>query len=74
MTADLYGDFRDELVLSSTTPEGAQCITVVASTDPIEAMYISPDEVLDYRLWLSRNMGGGYKSQYYQPLKPPQAD
>jgi hypothetical protein len=73
MAADLYGDFRDELVLLTTTADGAQAITVVAATDPIEKVYTAPGEVLDYRLWLGRNMGGGYKSAYYQALMPPRA-
>ena len=33
MAADLYGDFRDELVLLITTEEGAKAIAVVTSTD-----------------------------------------
>ena len=74
MVADLYGDFRDELVLLSTTEEGAKTITVVTSTEPIDKMFISSDEVLDYRLWLSRNMGGGYRSVYYQQLMPPKTN
>ena len=69
MAADLCGDFRDELVLLSSSGDGAQSITVVTATDQLDTMYVSPDEVLDYRLWLGRNMGGGYKSQYYQPLQ-----
>jgi hypothetical protein len=71
MAADLCGDFRDELVLLITTDEGAKAIAVVTSTTQMSNMYISPGEVLDYRLWLGRNMGGGYKSQYYQPLIRP---
>jgi len=71
MCADLYGDFRDELVLLTKTGQDGQAVTVVTATEPIDRMYVSPGEVLDYRLWLGRNMGGGYKSQYYQPLKAP---
>ncbi len=68
MAADLCGDFRDELVLLTTGTDAAKTITVVTATDPIDKSYVAPCEVLDYRLWLSRNMGGGYLSQYYQPL------
>ncbi len=73
MTADLYGDFRDELVLSNTTEENGQTVTVVTSTAPIDKRFLSAGEVLDYRLWLGRNMGGGYKTIYCQALMPPTA-
>lgn len=71
MCADLCGDFRDELVVSSATAEGLQTISVVTSDEPVGKRYFAPSETLDYRLWLGRNMGGGYKSQYYQPLLAP---
>lgn len=74
MTADLYGDFRDELVLLTSDEGGAQTITVVTSTEPIDTMYISATETLDYRLWLGRNMGGGYGSAYQQQLLPAKTD
>ncbi len=69
MTADLYGDFRDELVLVEMDEKQNKFITVVPSTQPIQKRYISPTEKLDYRLWLARNMGGGYRSIYDQPLQ-----
>ncbi len=74
MTADLYGDFRDELVVSTTTPEGKRTISVVTAIHPISGKYVTPTERLDYRLWLARNMGGGYKSIYDCPLKAARAD
>jgi hypothetical protein len=74
MAADLYGDFRDELVLLTTTEEGSKAVTVVTATNYIDKMYVSPDEILDYRLWLGRNMGGGYRSVYYQELMAPFRD
>jgi rhamnogalacturonan endolyase len=70
MTADLYGDFRDELVLSVQTEDNGRAVTVVTSTAPISQRYLSACEVLDYRLWLGRNMGGGYKTTYCQELMP----
>jgi formylglycine-generating enzyme required for sulfatase activity len=69
MVADLYGDFRDELVVQKTGENGMPCILVLSSTESIDKRYISPAENLDYRLWLSRNMGGGYSSVYYQELE-----
>jgi formylglycine-generating enzyme required for sulfatase activity len=68
MVADLYGDFRDELVLWTTEADGRRSVTVVTATQPIEKRYVTPTERLDYRLWLGRNMGGGYRSIYDHPL------
>lgn len=61
-TADLYGDFRSELVLLCKTEDSKDAIKVVTSTEPINKKYIAPAETLDYKLWLSRNGGGGYFS------------
>jgi len=69
MTADLYGDFRDELVLVTDTDEGRKAILVVPATTPVDKRYISATEELDYRLWLARNMGGGYQSIYDRLLR-----
>jgi len=74
MTADLYGDFRDELVLSTTNPDGKRAISVVTAVHPISSRYVTATESLDYRLWLARNMGGGYRSVYDLPLKPARAE
>ncbi len=74
MVADLYGDFRDELVLLTTTDDGGASVTVVMSAEPINKMFVTPTEVLDYKLWLGRNMGGGYRSIYDQLLMQPKAD
>jgi rhamnogalacturonan endolyase len=71
MVADLCGDFRDELVLSTASPDGARTITVVTATNPIGHRYVTATESLDYRLWLGRNMGGGYRSIYDHPLVGP---
>jgi hypothetical protein len=69
MVADLYGDFRDELVLMTPTGSGGKAISVVTSPEPVDKKFISATEDLGYRLWLSRNMGGGYRSVYYRVLK-----
>jgi len=71
MTADLYGDFRDELVLSMTDENQKRYIAVWMSTQPLEKKFVTPNETLEYRLWLARNMGGGYRSVYDQPLSSP---
>jgi len=71
MVADLYGDFRDELVLSVTDEDGGKYIAVVAATHPTERRYVAATEDRDYRLWLARNMGGGYRSIYDRVLIKP---
>lgn len=68
-TADLYGDFRDELVLLTKTADGGSRITVVTAPTAIGKSFIAPSEDLYYRLWLARNMGGGYKSIYDTPYR-----
>ncbi|MBN2090003.1 SUMF1/EgtB/PvdO family nonheme iron enzyme [candidate division KSB1 bacterium] len=69
MVADLYGDFRDELVLITTLDSGKRGVTVVTATEPITKKYVTATAVLDYRLWLGRNMGGGYRSVYDRELR-----
>jgi hypothetical protein len=69
MTADLFGDFRDELVLKVTDNEGRGRIDVVTAVHPAEHRFVSRAETLDYRLWLARNLGGGYRSIFDQPLQ-----
>ena len=70
MTADLYGDFRDELVVA-VNENGQRYVAVVTAAEAIEQKYIAPGSTLDYRLWLARNMGGGYRSVYDQQLIEP---
>jgi rhamnogalacturonan endolyase len=70
MTADICGDFRDELILSVNRDKGRKGIAVVMATTPINARFVSRAEDFEYRLWLARNMGGGYRSVFDQPLRP----
>jgi hypothetical protein len=74
MVADLYGDFRDELVLSVIDEDGGRYIAVVAATHPTEHRYTAATEDRDYRLWIARNMGGGYRSIYDRVLATPGED
>jgi len=69
MTADLYGDFRDELVVQKIGEDGLPEVIVLTATDPINYRYVAPTENMNYRLWLARNKGGGYGSDYYQELE-----
>jgi len=66
MAADLGGDFRDELVLVNNI-NGLPCIQVVTATTVLPCKSPSTMENLDYRLWLARNMGGGYNTIYTSP-------
>ncbi|MBN2132290.1 MAG: SUMF1/EgtB/PvdO family nonheme iron enzyme [Sedimentisphaerales bacterium] len=68
MVADLYGDFRDELILSTASAEGDRTISVMTAAEPVSCRYVTATESLDYRLWMGRNMGGGYRSIYDRPL------
>ncbi|MBN2356660.1 hypothetical protein JXO59_11155, partial [candidate division KSB1 bacterium] len=61
MAADLYGDFRDELVLLAKENDRTS-ILVLTATEPIQSRARTKTENLDYRLWLARNMGGGYNT------------
>lgn len=71
MVADLYGDFRDELVLSKQGDNGMPEVIVVTATESSDKAFVAPAESLDYRLWLAHNMGGGYPSIYFQKLQQP---
>ncbi len=74
MVADLYGDFRDELVLLATDENQRKFVMVATATQPVQQRQVTPTEDLDYRLWLARNMGGGYRSIYDRPLLQQRAE
>jgi formylglycine-generating enzyme required for sulfatase activity len=69
MVADIYGDFRDELILNVPTDKGGRAITVVSAATQIPFRYLSATSDREYRLWIARNMGGGYASVYDRELK-----
>ena len=68
-TADLCGDFRSEIVISGIDTDGRRAVIVVTAPEAIEKRYITPLQDIDYRLWLSRNKGGGYGQVYEYVLK-----
>ena len=74
MVADLYGDFRDELVLLTNDGSQKKTIAVVTATQPIPQSYVAPTENAGYNLWLARNMGGGYRSVYDQARVRPASE
>jgi rhamnogalacturonan endolyase len=59
MTADLAGDFRDEVVCVS----GGK-VMVFSNIEPTERREITRSASREYRLWMARNMGGGYASYF----------
>lgn len=64
MTADLAGDFRDEVVCFGRTSEGAAAVLVYTNVRPLERREITRTASREYRLWMARNMGGGYASYF----------
>lgn len=62
LTADLFGDFRSEFVIQTKDENGRIVIMVLAAPEPTLKSFISPSDNLDYKLWLARNIGGGYGS------------
>jgi rhamnogalacturonan endolyase len=69
MVADLYGDFRGEMVVSGTDTDGRPAIMIITSPHPIEKRFLTPYQELEYRLWIARNRGGGYGSVHEYGLK-----
>lgn len=68
MAADLAGDYRDELICLGRTAEGAPALYVYTNTEPAPRRELTRTASREYRLWLARNMGGGYASYYeWQP-------
>lgn len=68
MVADLYGDFRDEIVLQVPTAKGGRAVAVVMAADEITHRYLGALEESEYRFWIARNKGGGYGSVHDRQL------
>lgn len=65
MTADLLGDFRDEVVcIGAATGEGRRAIYIYSNTEPIERREVTRLANPEYRVWVARNIGAGYYSYY----------
>lgn len=68
MVADLAGDYRDEVVCVGQNAKGDPAVYVYSNIDPAPRREVSHTEDREYRLWLARNMGGGYASYFeWQP-------
>lgn len=63
MAADLWGDYRDEIVCA-TTVEGRMTVLVLANTAEPPGRGVTRTSSREYRLWLARNMGAGYASYF----------
>ena len=66
---DLCGDYRSEIIVDGVDTDGRKTIFVISATEQIEERYISPREELVYRLFIAKNIGGGYGGVYDYDLK-----
>ncbi len=64
MVADLAGDFRDEVVCIGATRENKRAVLVFSNTEPVGRRETARMASREYRLWVARNMGGGYASYF----------
>jgi hypothetical protein len=60
MSADLAGDYRDEMVCIGTNRAGKPEIFVFTNTEEMAGRQVTRVASREYRMWLARNMGGGY--------------
>lgn len=68
MTADLLGDFRDEVVCLGKNSEGRRAVLVYSNTEPVERRGVTRLANREYRVWVARNIGAGYATFYeWQP-------
>jgi len=64
MTADLAGDYRDEVVCDGRTKEGNPAVFVFTNITPNTRREITRTANREYRIWLARNRGGGYANYF----------
>lgn len=64
MVADLAGDYRDEVICIAETKEGRRAVFVFTNTQPGLRREVTRTANREYRLWLARNLGGGYGSYF----------
>lgn len=64
MTADLAGDYRDEVVCDGRTKEGNPAVFVFTNITPNGRREITRTANREYRIWLARNRGGGYANYF----------
>jgi hypothetical protein len=64
MVADLAGDYRDEVVCVGRTKENNPAVFIFSNIQPIDRRDVTRTASREYRLWVARNMGGGYASYF----------
>ena len=64
MVADIAGDYRDEVVCIGPGPQGGQAVFVYTNIEPLSRREITRTASREYRLWMARNIGGGYRSYF----------
>ena len=60
ITADLAGDYRDEIVCLGIGRAGQPAIFIFTNPDEIAGKQVTRVASREYRMWLARNMDGGY--------------
>ncbi len=66
-TADLMGDYRDELICTTTT-NGKSSVSIYTNTAPITSRDVTRLADREYRTWLARNLTSGYGAYFeWQP-------
>jgi len=63
MTADLWGDYRDEIVCSRMI-DGRWTLLILTNTAEAPGRAVTRTASREYRLWLARNLGAGYGSYF----------
>lgn len=64
MSADLLGDYRDEIVCAVPKSGGGEVFRVLTNTTLASRAEVTRTSSREYRLWLARNIGAGYASYF----------
>lgn len=64
MSADLLGDYRDEVVCAAKAPDGREVFRILTNTSDAGKRELTRTASREYRLWLARNIGAGYASYF----------
>jgi len=67
MVADLAGDYRHEIVVSGANADGNFTVWIYSPTALIRERKVTRTARHDYRMWLARNLTGGYGSYFESP-------
>ncbi|MCW5964078.1 MAG: SUMF1/EgtB/PvdO family nonheme iron enzyme [Bryobacterales bacterium] len=64
MSADLLGDYRDEVVCATRNDDGSEVFHILTNGAMPEGRQLTRTASREYRLWLARNIGAGYASYF----------